>query len=558
MKATTYQRLSWLAWITLLTVNQARAQDVLPTAEIRLPSANPQTTYDPGLHLLVDPEAIVESNGITVIVPQANKLSEPVIVSSWRPYRFACTWGNVIREPSGLFRMWYLDMILNPHEHAKRKVWGDGSDYGYYPRGPGDYRDVDCQCICYAESWDGVHWTKPALGIVEFEGSTRNNIVVSGRAAAKKTNGALTNMDGCTVVRDDNDPDPNRRYKMLAYWETVHRYDNRHNGLHRPEEDVKRFDGKRGHYVASSPDGIHFGDLEPSGLPVVGIDRNLVIRDYKRNQWRANLRPNIPENEYSKFVRASGISTSSDFRTWSRLETVLVPDEGDLFGGIQDFEAFIPFNYGAEDLGFLNVNNMRGRGFAPYLACLGKDGKWKRVFRDQPLIPCGSPGSFDRWAVSPLQNEPIIVGDELYVYYSAASGNPSHAAGLRSIGLAKLRRDAFIGVAAGVIAPKSNFDTSGEATFTTWPLKVSAARLAVNLETRGRLRIGLLDEKKNPIPGYTLDDCLPITADGVRVPVVWKNAQDLSPLVGQKVSLRVQFVQGVVYAFKFYDRSSSQ
>jgi len=30
--------------------------------------------------------------------------------------------------------------------------------------------------MCYAESEDGIHWTKPDLGLVEFNGNTRNNI----------------------------------------------------------------------------------------------------------------------------------------------------------------------------------------------------------------------------------------------------------------------------------------------------------------------------------------------------------------------------------------------
>src|SRR2546422_10925679 len=37
---------------------------------------------------------------------------------------------------------------------------------------------------CIAESHDGFHWTKPELGLIEFEGSKKNNIVYKGPAAA--------------------------------------------------------------------------------------------------------------------------------------------------------------------------------------------------------------------------------------------------------------------------------------------------------------------------------------------------------------------------------------
>ena len=34
--------------------------------------------------------------------------------------------------------------------------------------------------ICYATSKDGIHWEKPDLGLVEYNGSQRNNIVWRG------------------------------------------------------------------------------------------------------------------------------------------------------------------------------------------------------------------------------------------------------------------------------------------------------------------------------------------------------------------------------------------
>ena len=42
---------------------------------------------------------------------------------------------------------------------------------------------------CYAESKDGIHWKKPELGLVEFNGSKANNIVmatINGRDYAPK------------------------------------------------------------------------------------------------------------------------------------------------------------------------------------------------------------------------------------------------------------------------------------------------------------------------------------------------------------------------------------
>lgn len=42
--------------------------------------------------------------------------------------------------------------------------------------------DVHHECpfwfACYAESKDGIHWTRPDLGLFEFNGSRNNNIIV--------------------------------------------------------------------------------------------------------------------------------------------------------------------------------------------------------------------------------------------------------------------------------------------------------------------------------------------------------------------------------------------
>jgi hypothetical protein len=39
--------------------------------------------------------------------------------------------------------------------------------------------------ICYATSSDGISWTKPSLGIVDYGGNTNNNIVLDKRGAGE-------------------------------------------------------------------------------------------------------------------------------------------------------------------------------------------------------------------------------------------------------------------------------------------------------------------------------------------------------------------------------------
>jgi hypothetical protein len=121
-------------------------------------------------------------------------------------------YGTVLQD-GDRFRMWYY--AISPAEK------------------PGDLREGP---ICYAESEDGLRWTKPRLGQVEFNGSRDNNAVA--------LPGRLT--EGTYVLKDAADPDPARRYKM-AYQEI---------------QPHNRFYSLR---TATSPDGLHWvaGPVSP-------------------------------------------------------------------------------------------------------------------------------------------------------------------------------------------------------------------------------------------------------------------------------------------------------
>ena len=58
-------------------------------------------------------------------------------------------------------------------------VFQDGQQFRMYYRGAHHDEEagkVAHEVVCYAESRDGIHWTKPELGVVEFNGSKQNNI----------------------------------------------------------------------------------------------------------------------------------------------------------------------------------------------------------------------------------------------------------------------------------------------------------------------------------------------------------------------------------------------
>ena len=59
---------------------------------------------------------------------------------------------------------------------------------------------------CYAQSEDGMNWEKPALGVVEFDGSTDNNILGSDNWPSIKGG----------VFIDPHETDPGKRFKALS------------------------------------------------------------------------------------------------------------------------------------------------------------------------------------------------------------------------------------------------------------------------------------------------------------------------------------------------------
>ena len=67
----------------------------------------------------------------------------------------------------------------------------------------GFYAPPEPRYLCYAESKDGIHWEKPNLGLVEYNGLKDNNIIWSRR------------IHQGWIMLDTHEKDPANRYKGL-------------------------------------------------------------------------------------------------------------------------------------------------------------------------------------------------------------------------------------------------------------------------------------------------------------------------------------------------------
>ncbi len=522
---------------------QASAQTPEPKRSV---APDPLMTHDPNLYLFVDEHWIATQEGVRRVVNHPKPLKEPVVWPEDPKAEADCAWGNVIREPNGKFRMWYCTAMMGhkgrgPHEMAKAGVWGRGDDFTFRPRSAADVRPEETMLGKYAESDDGIHWTKPKLNLIELRGSRANNIILNGYRAAQQTGGALTNFDGYSILRDDAEKNPNRRYKMIAHWESVHCWDNHavSGSLGRPKERIDRHWAARAEYITYSPDGLRWEQpLERlETLPTRGGDRLLVVPDHRHQRWMAYVRTG--GHAYPSF------SYSRDLVNWSP------PDEAKQITPqtvqAPAVECMIPFNYGNQDLGF-PCGMHKAKGVLPVmLSARQEGGKWNWVHNRDPWIPFGPPGSYCSTGIVPLHNEPFIVGDELLIFFNAFSRSPDKPCpfGARTIGVAKLRRDGFAGLTA------ADSDTPG--TLTTRPITVKGDALQINVEQRGKgeVKVALLDEAGKIIPGFGFDESNPITQDAVRAQVNWKNAFVRS-LNNRQLRVRVSISGGaVLYAIAF-------
>lgn len=502
--------------------------------------------HDPSLHLFIDDCHVRNLFGLRRTYGSLEKLPEPVLEDIRG--RLAC-WASVLQEPDGCFRMWYQSTSKeSAHEMATAGVWGQGDEFGFFPdRYPDAIPETQTSVVSYAESGDGFHWKKPELCLFDWRGSKQNNIVLDGSRASAQFNGTLTNMDTISVIRDDADGDPHKRYKLICHWETVHVWDNHMSKLGRSSEFMQKVWAARAKYLTSSADGIHWD------MPLVRIkecagggDYAGVTRDERNRRYWFNDRAPVHLSGFD--YRAAGLCVSDDLYRWPEtVEMAFWPGAYEDYGFRYEHHGMVPFNYGDQDLCFLEYSV----GGTPVAGVLGshRDGqRWQRVNGDAPFLYLGSKGAFDDTIVAATRNAPFRVGDRLLFFYNGRHYDPDKACRTSHIGAATLRLDGFAALTVDRFAVHRH---GLPAKLMTSLLEVRREDLQINIaDHHATARVGLLREDMRPIPGYEAEACLPIAEDAVRAPVRWRERSSIAELKGQKVHVFLQMATGSVYAVR--------
>lgn len=427
-------------------------------------------------------------------------------------------YGTVLHD-EGRFRLWHY--AASPAEQP-----------GMLHEGP----------VCYAESDDGLEWTRPHLGQVEFKGSRDNHAIALPGTAT----------EGSFIVKDDDDPDPDRRYKMVY------------------EVKSPRFASYTVR-TATSPDGIHW--TAGPDLPLKeGIEPCSFYRYNGLYIINAQFAPSLVSEGGHRGGRQGFVWISTDFDTWLEEagESFTLPEPADpsLRGLAGPYDQVhlgtAAFGYGnvmvglyciwhsrpnpgdwfgqtttSGDLGLVVSNDgihfrepVKGH---VYLA--GQDSPPTPVpGKSFPVILCQGNGFLNigdetriyhgRWRNAPYVNPTITIDpahkDDYYqnLYYA-------------EIGLATLPRDRW-----GALGLFPNKD---EGAVWTAPIVLPEGGCAItlNADAASAMRVELADERFVLLPDYSGAASGTTTAtDGFDCPVEWPHG-DLSALGGRRVRLRI-------------------
>ena len=386
-------------------------------------------------------------------------------------------------------------------------IFCDGEIFRMYYRGA-HWDEVEGklghrEVTCYAESNDGIQWTKPKLGLFEFNGSKENNIVWDGIGTH------------CFAACKDGNPhcSPDARYKAISRgWRQ----------------------GKMSLYAFKSPDGIHWSFLQDKPVITKGAfdSQNLAFWDPHAKVYREYHRT------YVHGVRDIMTGTSRDFVNWS--EPVLL-DYGDApkqqlyTNAVQPYPRaphillgfptrFLPDEDERVEPTLMASHN--GRHFKRWLDAI--------IIEKAPQDRAGNRSNYMAWGLVALPHN----DKELSVYATEAyyTGPDSR---LRRF---TFRLDGFVSLRGGAAA----------GSLVTKPLVFDGKQLQINFATvkGGNVRVELQNVDGRPIDGFTLADCQPLMGDQIDQTVSWTGG-DLSHLASNTVRIRIDAKNSDVYAFRF-------
>ena len=390
-------------------------------------------------------------------------------------------------------------------------VLQDGDKVLMFYRGSSGGSDhSEDQVTCVAESTDGIHFTRPQLGLIEAGGTKANNVVWRG-VESHNFSPFLDTRPGIPA---------DQRFKALG-------------GVKKPGKNWHQGETPGGLYAFASADGHHWKKMRDTPVITKGAfdSQNLAFFDTTRSRYACFSRI------FSNKVRAVQSHHSPDFLTWSdgvphqyaegvpmehfyTSATVPCPTAPHLFLSFP--KRFVTTRTKVKD-------HPGGPGVSDAVFMSSRDGvHWDRPFLEAWVRPGPDLKNWtDRNNMT--ANGIVVTSDsEWSLYISEHYRFEDHR--IRRL---TVRKQGFASMHAGAQG----------GSFTTKALKVTGTKLLLNYATSaaGSVKIETLDASGNVLAAS--DD---LFGDEFEAPVL-----DLTPHQGKTLVLRVSLKDADLYALRF-------
>jgi hypothetical protein len=516
--------------------------------------------------LFVDEHEVLYRSGTERVLHPATPHSLNPVVREDQAWEMAIGWTSIYRDPeTGRYQLWY-------------QAYGGGRD---------ERKTHKC-VVAYAESTDGIEFTKPSLGVHEYhprrepwmEDIKDTNIVLLG-------GGGYGDRYCNSVLVDAREKDPAKRYKMLFY-----------DFSPSAKEDGREIPGW---HAAFSADGIHWkkhpeAPLNRTSYGGRTLQPPFADEDPYSERWdeRKNfLRKNWPypytmsdavdvfwdprREVYAVYGKcwihgpdgglgwkhAMARSESTDFLHWSKPQIVCSPDEHDPPN--TEFHTSPVFFHQGVYFSLNQILSARGEAIGAKADQMhielmtSRDGlRWERPFRATPFID-GSAQAFSNGGIF-TNTTPVFLDDEIRFYYggynSGAIGggkkltDPSQQSG---VGFASIRPDRFAGIRPVALSAQSTLkkplEHIGQITLKPRPL-TAVNEILINGDASAEgasVRVEILNAEGYRMRGFSKDDAVPVSGDALAHRAAWKDAT-LDQLPPGDYHLRIHLDHAEVFA----------
>lgn len=401
----------------------------------------------------------------------------------------------------------------------------DDSKYRLYYRGlPEAGKDGSAiETTCYAESDDGINWTKPNIGIYEISGTYNNNVILA--------NDAPYSHNFCPFLDSKPGIQLNEKFKAVAGTK------------------------KTGLIGFLSADGIHWKKIREKPIFTKGVfdSQNVVFWSQNENCYVCYFRSWTGEG-YSG-IRTISRTTSKDFIHWSDPVKMAFGDkpEEHLYTNQTHPYFRAPHIYVAIAARFmpkrqvltekqaqqLNVNPKYFKDCSDVILLTSRGGSnYDRSFMEAFIKPGIGLQNWVSRSNYPVLNIVQTGSTEMSVYVNQNYAQPtSH---LRRY---SLRIDGFISITAPY--------KGGE--LLTKPFIFDGKNLFLNFATSaaGGVQVEIQTIEGISIPGYSLEDSQILIGNEIKRVVSWGNKTDLSELSGKPIRLLFKLKDADLYSLKF-------